>query len=65
MDDKWDDDLMPDSGDYGISIWEAARDVAVFIAKVLGALLLAAFAVACVVYMFWREFAILNLLTSV
>lgn len=64
MSDNWDDEFMPDDGDYGITIGEAARDVAVFLAKVLGAVLVAALVVGWVAYCVWREVAIFNLLSS-
>lgn len=64
MNDNWDDEFMPDDGDYGITLGEAARDVAVFLAKVLGAVLVAAIVVGWVAYCVWREAAIFNLLSS-
>lgn len=65
MNDNWDDDeIMPDDGDFGITIGEAARDVAVFFLKVLGALLAAAAVIALVAYDIWREIAIFSFLTG-
>lgn len=64
MNDNWDDEFMPDDGDYGITLGEAARDVAVFLAKALGAVLVAALVVGVIAYGIWREFAIFNLLTN-
>jgi len=64
MSDNWDDEFMPDDGDYGITLWEAARDVAVFLAKVLVVVIVAALAVGAIAYGVWREVAIFNLLSS-
>lgn len=64
MNDNWDDEFMPDDGDYGITIGEAARDVAVFLAKVLVVLLAAAAVAAPIAYGIWREFQIVRFLTS-
>lgn len=64
MNDNWDDEFMPESGDYGITLGEAAHDVAVFLAKVLGAVLVVTLVVGWVAYCIWREVAIFNLLSS-
>lgn len=63
MNDWW-EDFMPDGGDYGISPLEAAYDVVVFLAKIVGAVLFVACAVGAFAYAIWREVAIFNFLTS-
>ena len=63
MNDDW-EDLMPDSGDYGISPLEAAHDVVVFLAKIVGVLLATALVIAVFAYSIWREFAVLNFLLN-
>ena len=61
--DDW-DDFMPDSGENGITFGEAGRDVAGFLLKVLGGLLVAALFVAAIAYSIWREWAIFNFLMN-
>lgn len=63
MNDEW-KDLMPDSGDHGISPLEAAHDVVVFLAKIVGVLLATALVIAVFAYSIWREFAVLNFLLN-
>lgn len=63
MNDDW-NDFMPDSGENGITFGEAGKDVAVFLAKVLGGLLVIAVFAAAVAYSIWREWAIFNFLVN-
>lgn len=60
----WNDEIMPDDGDYGISVGEAMLDVVMFLAKVLGTILIAALMIGGLVYGIWREVAIFNLLVN-
>lgn len=62
MNDEW-EDLMPDSGENGITFGEALRDTMAFFAKVLGALLFVALVIGLFAYGIWREFAIISFLT--
>lgn len=54
------EELMPDSGDYGITVGEAVKDVAAFFAQVLGVLLLVALVLAATAYSLWREYTIMS-----
>jgi len=63
MNDEW-EDLMPDSGENGITMLEAAYDVVVFFARIVGVLLVAAAVVGVFAYSIWKEIAILTFLTS-
>lgn len=64
MNDNWDDEFMPDDGDFGITIGEAMYDVLVFLAKVVGLLLFIAIVIGSFAYSIWREFAIFQFLTG-
>ena len=57
--DGW-EDIMPEADEYGITIKDAAKDVAVFLANIVLALLIAALVVAFVSYAFWREVTIMT-----
>ena len=61
MNEDW-EDLMPDSGENGISIQEAIGDVAVFFAKVVGYLLAIALIIGLFAYSIWKELAIIGFL---
>ena len=63
MDDEW-DELATDSGDNGISVWEALCDVAAFFVEILAALLLLALVMGLIAYSIWREYAIYSLLAG-
>jgi len=63
MDDEW-DELAPDSGDNGISVWEALCDVVAFFVEMFAALLLLALVMGLVAYSIWREYAIYSFLAG-
>lgn len=55
-------DLMPEGDEPGVSIWDALMDVGLFLGKVVLFLVAVSVIVALVVYSFFRELLILNLL---
>ena len=58
------DEMMPDDGDYGLTMGEALCDTLVFVGKFLGVLVLIALVIGTVVYSVWKEIAIFNFLTG-